>query len=122
MLTKITDIPAHVAGFIATGHIDKAEYDKIVVPELERIDKAHGHIHFLLILETAVKNFTLGAWLEDIWMGIKHFRGLKRVAIVTDEKAVETITDKFSFFMPGKAKGFRLSEAEAAKKWVAEEE
>ena len=54
-------------------------------------------------------------------MGLKHFRGWKKIAIVTDERAVETFTNKFSFAIPGEAKGFKLSEFETAKQWVAEE-
>ena len=121
MLKKIEDIPDYVVGFVATGNVDKNDYDNILVPELERLDKQHGHIHFLLVLETSVKNFSFGAWMEDAWMGLKHYRGLRKVAIVTDESGVETFTNKFSAFLPGKSKGFKLSELEAAKKWVAEE-
>ena len=122
MLTTITDVPAHVAAFKATGEVNKKDYEDVLIPELERIDKAHGHIHFLLMLETPVKNFTLGAWLQDAWMGIKHFRGLKKMAIVTDESAVESFTNTFSFAVPGKAKGFKLSQLEQAKQWVAQED
>ena len=43
----------------------------------------------LMLLETPVKNFRVGAWLEDAWMGLKHFRGWRKIAIVTDERAVE---------------------------------
>jgi hypothetical protein len=122
MLTKIEDVPSHVAAFKATGKVDKHDYDNILVPELEKKDKEHGHLHMLMLLETPVKNFTLGAWLEDAWMGLKHFRGWKKIAIVTDERAVETFTNKFSFVIPGEAKGFKLSEFETAKQWVAEED
>ena len=121
MLTKIEDAPAHVAAFKAIGKVDKHDYDNLMVPELERKDKEHGHLHMLILLETPVKNFTLGAWLEDAWMGLKHFRGWRKIAIVTDERAVEIFTNKFSFVIPGEAKGFKLSELETAKKWVAEE-
>ncbi len=121
MLTKIEDVPAYVAGFRATGDVDKNDYDNILVPELERLDKQHGHLHLLMVLETPVKNFTIGAWLQDAWMGLKHFRGWKKIAIVTDESAIESFTDKFGHFIPGETKGFKLSELEAAKKWVAQE-
>ena len=122
MLTKIEDVPSYVAAFKATGKVDKHDYDNVLVPELERLDKEHGHLHMLMVLETPVKNFTLGAWMEDAWMGLKHFRGWRKIAIVTDERAVETFTNKFSFVIPGKAKGFKLSELENAKQWVAEED
>ena len=122
MLTKIEDVPAHVAAFKATGKVDKHDYENLLVPELERKDKEHGHLHMLMVLETPVKNFTLGAWMEDAWMGLKHYRGWRKIAIVTDESAVGTFTNKFSFVIPGKAKGFKLAELETAKKWVAEED
>jgi hypothetical protein len=121
MLTKIEDVASYVAAFKATGKVDKHDYDNILVPELERKGKEHGHLHMLMHLETPVKNFTLGAWLEDAWMGLKHFGGWRKIAIVTDEKAVETFTNNFSFVIPGEAKGFKLEELETAKQWVAEE-
>src|SRR6476619_2769457 len=107
MLTKIEDVPSYVAAFKATGKVDKHDYDNILVPELEQKDKEHGHLHMLMHLEKPVKNFT-----EDAWMGLKHFRGWKKIAIVTDERAVETFTNKFSSVIPGEAKGFKLSEFE----------
>ena len=121
MLTKIEDVASHVAAFKATGKVDKHDYDNVLVPELERKCKEHGHLHMLMLLETPVKNFTLGAWLEDAWMGLKHYKGWRKIAIVTNESAVETFTNKFSFVIPGEAKGFKLSELETAKQWVAEE-
>lgn len=121
MLKKMNDIPAHVAGFIAKSSIDKNDYDNVLVPELERVDKAHGHIHYLMVLETPVKNFSIGTWMQDAWVGIKHFKGWKKIAIVTDEEAVGNISDKLDWIIPGKTKSFKLAELEEAKKWVAEE-
>ena len=122
MLTKMNDVPGYVAGFIATGEIDKDDYDNVLIPELDRVDKTHGHIHYLLVLRTPVKNFSLGAWLQDAWIGLKHYRGWKKIAVVTDENAVESFTNKFGVIIPGKVKGFKLSQLEAAKAWVATEE
>ncbi|MEP6683549.1 MAG: STAS/SEC14 domain-containing protein [Parafilimonas sp.] len=121
MLKKLEDVPSYVAGFVATGEVNKDDYSTVLVPELERLDKQHGHIHLLMILETPVKNFSIGAWLLDAWMGLKHFRGLKKVAIVTDETGVETFTNKISALIHGETRGFKLSEKEIAKNWVAEE-
>src|SRR5215469_939550 len=122
MLTRIEDVPGYVVAYRATGEVNKDDYDKILMPAIDAADKTHGHIHFLFQLETPVKNFSAGAWLEDAWSGLKHYRGWKKVAIVSDEQAVETFTNKFSAFIPGQTKGFRLSEIELAKKWVAEED
>ena len=122
MLEKITDVPSYVAGFSAVGEVTKSDYDTVLVPEVERVDKQHGHIHFLMVLETPVKDFSIGAWMQDAWQGLKHYRGWKKVAIVTDEKGVEKFTDVFSAIIPGKAKGFTLSELAEAKRWVSTED
>ena len=122
MLTAIENVADYVVAFKATGEINKEDYKEILIPALDNADKKHGHIHFLFVLETPVKNFSLGAWLEDAWVGLKHYRGWKKVAIVSDEHGVEVFTNKFTAFIPGKTKGFKLSEIELAKKWVAEEE
>jgi len=121
MLQKINDVPSFVAGFRATGEVSKDDYQSILVPEIERVDKQHGHIHFLMLLETPVKNFSIGAWMQDAWQGLKHYRGWKKVAIVTDEKGIEKFTDAFAAMIPGKAKGFTLNQLSEAKEWVSQE-
>jgi len=121
MLTKLTGMPPYIAAFKAAGEVSKEDYNRIVVPEIERVDKEHGHIHFMMVMVTSVKDFSLGAWLKDIATGFKHYRGWKKIAIVTDEKGAEKITDMISAIIPGSSKGFRLAELDAAKKWVMEE-
>jgi hypothetical protein len=122
MLQKISGLPSYVAGFRATGEVSKEDYQSILIPEIERVDKEHGHIHFLMVLDTPAKNFTIGAWLQDAMQGLKHYRGWKKIAIVTDEKGIEKFTDLFSALVPGKAKGFPLAQESEARSWVAREE
>lgn len=122
MLQKITDVPSFVAGFKAIGEVTKDDYESILVPEIERVNNQHGHIHFLMVLDTPVKNFSIGAWMQDAWQGLKHYRGWKKVAIVTDEKGIEKLTDVFSAIIPGKAKGFTSGQMDQAKTWVTQEE
>lgn len=121
MLEKISDVPSFVAAFKAIGEVTKGDYESILVPEIERVDKQHGHIHFLMVLDTPVKNFSMAAWIQDAWQGLKHYRGWKKVAIVTDEKGIEKMTDVFSAVIPGKAKGFTLNQLNDAKAWVRQE-
>ncbi len=70
--------------------------------------------------ETSVQNFTAGAWWKDMVAGIRHFSQWKKMAIVTNQKAVEKFTDLFSYVSPGEAKGFELSELDEAIAWVSD--
>ena len=108
MIEKINEVPPYVAGFKATGKVTKDDYTEIVVPEIEKILEQHGHIHFLLVLNTDVGNFTAGAWMSDALVGLKHLTKWKKMAIVSDQKGVEKVTDIISPIMPAKAKGFPL--------------
>lgn len=121
MITKMTNIPDYVAGFTAKGEVTKDDYTQVVFPEIERVLNKHGHIHFLLELQTGTGNFTAGAWMSDALLGLKHLTKWKKMAIVSDQKSVEKITDFISPIMPGESKGFSLDELEAAKQWVSSE-
>ncbi|MEO5592328.1 MAG: STAS/SEC14 domain-containing protein [Chitinophagaceae bacterium] len=121
MIEVLNGIPDHVAGFKATGKITKEDYTNIVIPEIESILKQHGHIHFLLVLNTDVGNFTAGAWMNDALIGLKHLSKWKKMAIVSDQKGVEKVTDIISPIMPGESRGFTLAELEEAKNWVSSE-
>jgi len=119
MLQLLSGLPAHVAGVRATGSVDKAEYERVLLPELERVSKEFGEINFIMVLETSVGNFAASTWLEDIKQTIKHFAKWNKVAIVTDEKAMEKITSFASPLIPGEFKGYPISDIELAKTWVA---
>ena len=121
MLEKLENMPSYVAAFRATGEVSKEDYKKLLVPEIERVDKEHGHIHFMMVMETPAESFSLGAWLQDALEGLKHYRGWKKVAIVADQKGIEKFSNIFSAIIPGSSKGFPLQELEQAKEWVSTE-
>ena len=119
MLTKIDKLPDYVLGVRATGEVDKNDLDNVLLPGLKALADQYGEIYYLLVLETPVENFRAGAWLKDLVAGIKHLTHWKKMAIVTDQKAVEKFTDLFSYVSPGEAKGFELSELDEAISWVS---
>lgn len=119
MLSIINNLPDHVFGVRATGEVDKEDLKSVLLPGLEQLTAQTGEIYYLLVLDTPVENFTAGAWWQDLVAGLKHFTQWKKMAIVTDQKAVEKFTDLFSYVSPGEAKGFELSELQEAIDWVS---
>lgn len=119
MLTTIQNLPAHVFGVKAQGEVDADDLKNVLLPGLESLTDKFGEIYYLLVLETKVENFTAGAWFQDMVAGIKHFTSWKKIAIVTDQKAVEKFTDGFSYVTPGEAKGYSLNELNEAIAWVS---
>ena len=122
MLRYIKDLPEHVIGIHAVGEVSKEDYEKVLIPRLDELVARQGEINYLLILETDIGNFTAGAWWDDFKLGLKHFKQWNKIAIVTDQKVVEWLSDVFTAFIPGKSKGFPMAQLDAAIKWVCEKE
>jgi len=73
----------------------------------------------MLVLDTSLSNFTIGAIIKDLSVGLKHFTKWHKMAIVSESSAINTFTDLFSYVAPGEAKGFTHSKMEEAIKWVS---
>jgi hypothetical protein len=120
MIELIKNLPEHVVGFRATGKVHKEDYEKLLIPIVDNEAKKFGRLDFLLVLETDVSNYSIGAWIDDALVGLKHFTQWHKIAIVSNQKAVVNITDVLGHLIPGKSKGFLLSDMDAAIKWVSE--
>jgi len=119
MLTILRDLPPHVVGIKATGKVTKEECDNVMIPALDQLVERTGQINYLLLIETDVKNFTIGALMDDLAVGVRHFNKWNKIAVVTDQKAVERFSDVFGIIAPGQSKGFSLEELVNAKKWIS---
>jgi len=118
MLKKITELPSNIFGVKATGEVDANDLKNVLIPGLQKCVDDFGEIRYLLVLETPVGHFTAGAWVEDVKAGLMNFTKWKKIAVVTDQKAVEWFTDLFTLAVPGSSKGFKPEELEQAKTWL----
>lgn len=119
MLTEITGLPENIFGVRATGEVDSDDLKNVLLPGLKRTADRFDEIRYLLVLETDVKNFTAGAWVQDAKAGLQNFTKWKKIAVVSAEKGVEWFTDIFTVATPGSSKGFKPEEIEDAKTWLS---
>ena len=122
MLQFIKDLEPHVVGIHAIGEVTKEDMETVLMPRIDELVQRQGEINYLLVLETDVKNFTVGAWWEDLKVGLKNFTKWNKIAVVSDQKGVEWFTDAFRFFIPDKSKGFSIDQLDEAVKWITEKE
>lgn len=114
------NLPSNVVGFRATGNVTREDFEQVVMPEVERLIKKTGKLNYLLILDTPLKEFTFGAWMQDVLLGIKHLTQWNRAAIITDSSGVQHFTQVFSALMPGEFRGFDKLDIDVAVDWVSE--
>ena len=120
MIEVITGLPPQVAAFNATGKVTAADYKKTVNPLVKKIEKEYGKINYLLLLNTSLKNYSVGAWIQDLLLGLRYFPKWNKLAIVSDKKGIKKFTDFFGRFLPSVTKGFLLGDTEIARRWISE--
>ena len=122
MISELKNTPNTMVGFRANHDVTKEDFDKIVLPSVAELVQRTGKLNYLLIIDTPLTNFTIGAWLKDAMLGLNNINKWNRAAIVIDSETVKTFTDFFSKVVPGEFKGFTHAELENAIAWVSEED
>lgn len=120
MIEQIKNLPENMVGFRALAMVTKEDFENIIVPEVEKIVAKTGKLNYMLVLDTNVKDFTAGAWMQDALLGLKNLTRWNRAAIVTDDVAIHQFTNVFSALMPGEFKGFKKIDMDLAVAWVSE--
>lgn len=122
MIGVLPDLPPNVAGFRASGDVTKEDFEKVLFPEIKKHVALSGKLNFVFYVDTPLKNFSMGAWIRDIWLGIKQFASWRKIAIISDVEKIRNFTDNISFLLPGEYKGFPVAELQNAIRWAATEE
>lgn len=120
MIEIINGLPPKVAGFRATGKITEKDYDDIINPKVEKVYKEFDKINYLLVIDTPLSNFSVGAWIKDAILGFVYFTQWRKIAIVTKENKVRSFSNFFGKLIPGKTRGFMMEDLERAERWVSE--
>ena len=120
MLQQIEDMPAGTIGFEAIGEVEDDDWERTVEPVLKREMAAGGNLRLLYLLGAQAQEVESDAMAEDIGFRARHATSFERVAVVSDEDWVRPALAALSFLLPGKAKGFRVADLQAAKTWLAE--
>ena len=101
MIESIPGLSAGVIGFRASGEITKKDYDQVVFPIVSKHLQAGKELNYVFMVDTSLKDFSPGAWIQDIWLGVKDLFKWNRVAIVSDSERIRSFTDKAGHLIPG---------------------
>ena len=120
MIKEMTNMPEGVLGIRLSGKISGDDYEQVLTPAVNRVIEEHVRIRLLAELGADFESYSLDAAWEDSKLGIKHWKGFERAAIVTDIKWVTTAMKAMGFMLPCPIKTFPLNERENAKRWLSE--
>ncbi|MHA6325055.1 SpoIIAA family protein [Roseivivax sp. CAU 1753] len=103
-----------------SGAISDDDYKTVLVPALEAAIQARDRVRLLVRLDSEFKDFTFGAMMQDAKMGLKHWNGFDRVAIVAEPGWMTTAMRAFSVLYPCPVMIFEPSQEDEARRWLSE--
>jgi hypothetical protein len=119
MIKQLNDIPNTMVGFRASKEVTKDDFDKVVLPAVAELIQRTDELNYMLVLDTPLKNFTIGAWIKDALLGLNNLSKWNRVAIVSDSESLNGFTNMFGKIMPGEFKGYTTEQIDNAIQWVS---
>ncbi len=120
MIEQLAGFPDNVAAFSCHGHVTAAEYEKVLIPDVEDRLKRHKKIRIYYEVADDFTGFEAGAMWDDTKLGFSHLLSWERFAVVTDEAWMKHTVKFFGFMMPGEMRTFAAAEAGKAREWIAE--
>ncbi|MFZ0833526.1 MAG: STAS/SEC14 domain-containing protein [Mycobacterium sp.] len=119
MIEVLTGFPGNVAAFACHGHVTKADYETVLMPDVEK--KLQQHEKVSIYYETApdFEGFDPGAMWDDTKVGFSHYSRWERIAVVTDVDWIKHTMRFAGFLMPAEVRAFPTTDADEARGWVA---
>lgn len=121
MIEQMKDLPAGVAGFTAHGEVTARDYEEVIVPDIEAMFALSDKVRLLYHLAEDFTGFERRAMWDDAKLGMRHFSGFERVAVVTDVGWLRQAVPAMSALMPGEFRSFPCSALEDARAWILED-
>ncbi len=115
----MSDLPDNVLGFSAEGKVTGMDYETVLIPAVEKKLLTNKKIRLLYNLGSGFNGFELSALMDDAKIGMKHFTVWDKVALVSDNHAINSVIKFFGYMMPCEVRIFKNTELEEAKKWIA---
>ncbi len=119
MIETIRGLPDHVAGFRVSGVVTGAEYEQVIIPDIEARLKKHAKVRLLYHIGDAFEKFEAAAMWNDAKVGLQHIASWERIAVVSDVGWIAGAVKVFGFAWPGHVRLFANAELDRARDWIA---
>jgi hypothetical protein len=119
MIERLSSLPDHVVGLLASGQVTAADYESVLIPAIESMIQKRRTVRLLYQIGPTFTGFTAGAMWDDAKVGVAHLTAWERVAVVTDLDWIATAVKIFRFAIPGVVKVFSNAQYQDAVCWIA---
>jgi hypothetical protein len=120
MISLLSEMPPDVLAFTASGQVTGEDYEKVLVPAIDKKLAEHDKLRILYHIGPEFKKFTTTALWDDAKIGLHHLTDFERIALVTDVNWLRTTVTVIGRTMPGRIRAFTNGEFDQAKDWISE--
>ena len=120
MIEPIDALPSGTLGFRCSGRITGEEMQRMVTPPIEAALLEFDHIKALVVLEPNFEGLSLEAAWDDTALGLRHWDGFERLAVVTDLAWARHGVRAMAVLLPYPVHLFPLAEQDNARRWLSE--
>jgi hypothetical protein len=120
MIEQLPTLPAGVLGFRMRGLVTAADYENVMVPDIEAAFALNPKLRIVVHVGDGFTGFAPGAMWDDVKLGFRHWSGWERTALVTDVGWIRVMSGMFGFAMPTHFKLFSNAELDDALRWVSQ--
>ncbi|HWB60338.1 MAG TPA: STAS/SEC14 domain-containing protein [Chthoniobacteraceae bacterium] len=118
MIEIIPELPDNIVAAKAHGKITAEDYKKTFIPVIEQKLAAHKKIRLLYQLGDDFSGYSLAAVFQDAKVGLAHWNGFDKIAVVTDVHWVADACKFFGAFIPCPVMVFPNAKLDEAKAWI----
>ncbi len=102
----------------ATGTLTHADYEQVLIPQLEELIKKHGKARILFAMDEGFHGWEPSAMWDDAKFGVKHRSDFEKCAVVGGPKWIEWATRLGSLLITAECKTFPANELQQAQSWI----
>jgi hypothetical protein len=120
MIEEIAGLPEGTLGFKISGVVTGRDYDSVLTPAVDKAIEEFDRIRLLVQVGPDFRSYSLDAIWDDTKLGLRHWNGFARVAVVTDVGWIKTGVKAMAFMMPCPVQLFAIAELDDARRWLSE--
>jgi hypothetical protein len=120
LIEEIAGLPEGTLGFKITGDVTGHDYDSVLTPAIDKAIEKYNHIRLLAQVGPDFGSYSLDAIWDDAKLGLRHWNGFERVAVVTDVGWIQMGVKAMAFMMPCPVQLFAIGQLDDAKRWLSE--
>ena len=123
VIEMLKEFPDNVVAFVCHGHLTKADYETMLIPEVEDKLKRHKKLRTYTEMASDFGGIEPGALWDDTKLSFGHLFDWERSAVVTDVEWMHRAVKVYrflGFLIPGKVQAFPTAEADKARAWIGE--